>query len=450
MIGQDSRVAIVGGGVLGMTLALRLRQAGMRPVVIEAAPAPGGLASSDTIGAYQWDRFYHVILKSDLELLRLLDDLGLSDRLRWGYTRTACYAGGRFHPLTTSVDFVRFPLLNPVEKARLAATIVHASRIRDWQRLEGETASAWLTRWSGKGTYQRLWLPLLRSKLGENAERASAAFIWAIIARMYAARRSGLKREMFGYVDGGYALILRRFRERLEQEGVEFSCGTPVAAVRPIPGGVSVRLADGREPEFESALLTVPCRQVGELCPDLSQEERARLQRVVYQGIICPSFLLRQPLGGHYITSITDTWVPFTAVIEMTALVDRERFGGNTLVYLPRYVTQSSALWQRSDAEIAEESVDALLRMYPRLRRSDVVSTRVARARDVLALSTLHYSREALPLLTTSLPGIFVINSAQIAAGTLNVNETVALANRQAAKFLHQVPRRVASQPVGR
>ncbi|HEY9507377.1 MAG TPA: hypothetical protein VIQ27_15505, partial [Gemmatimonadales bacterium] len=210
-------------------------------------------------------------------------------------------------------------------------------------------------------------------------------------------------------------------------------------------GGVGVRLADGRELEFEGALLTVPCRQVRELCPDLTQEEHARLDRVVYQGIICPSFLLRQPLGGHYITSITDSWVPFTAVIEMTALVDRERFGGNTLVYLPRYVTQSSALWQRSDADIAEESVEALRRMYPHLRRSDVVSTRAARARDVLALSTLRYSRDALPPLRTSLAGIFVVNSAQIAAGTLNVNETVALANRQAATFLHQLPRRVAA-----
>jgi protoporphyrinogen oxidase len=437
----DSRVAIVGGGVLGMTLAMRLRSAGLQPTVIEAAAAPGGLASSDAIGAYEWDRFYHVILKSDSELLRLLDDLGLGDRLHWGYTRTACYAGGRFHPLTTSLDFLRFPPLSMIEKARLAATIIHASRITDWQRLEEETASKWLTRWSGAGTYQRLWLPLLRSKLGENAERASAAFIWAIIARMYAARRSGLKREMFGYVDGGYDLILRRFRERLEGMGVEFVCGSPVSAVRPMPGGVSVSLADGGQLEFDRALLTVPCGKIGAICPDLTAEERARLDRVVYQGIICPSFLLRQPLAGNYITSITDQWVPFTAVIEMTALVDRERFGGNTLVYLPRYVTQRSPLWKRPDEEIVDESIEALMRMYPKLRRGDIIGTRVARARDVLALSTLNYSRDALPRFETSLPGIFVANGAQIAAGTLNVNETVGLANRQAAAFLSHAPR---------
>jgi hypothetical protein len=31
---------------------------------------------------------------------------------------------------------------------------------------------------------------------------------------------------------------------------------------------------------------------------------------------------------------------------------------------------------------------------------------------------------------------VFIVNSAQIAAGTLNVNETVALANRQAQALL--------------
>ena len=37
-----------------------------------------------------------------------------------------------------------------------------------------------------------------------------AAFIWATIARMYAARRSGLKEERFGYVPGGYARVLEK------------------------------------------------------------------------------------------------------------------------------------------------------------------------------------------------------------------------------------------------
>jgi hypothetical protein len=62
-----------------------------------------------------------------------------------------------------------------------------------------------------------------------------------------------------------------------------------------------------------------------------------------------------------------------------------------------------------------------------------VIAARVSRARDVLAVTTLDYSRRCLPPLRTSLPGVYVVNSAQIAHGTLNVNETLALAARQAA-----------------
>ena len=35
-------------------------------------------------------------------------------------------------------------------------------------------------------------------------------------ARMYAARRSGLKEEMFGYLDGGYGAVLAALSQRLE------------------------------------------------------------------------------------------------------------------------------------------------------------------------------------------------------------------------------------------
>jgi protoporphyrinogen oxidase len=241
---------------------------------------------------------------------------------------------------------------------------------------------------------------------------------------------------MFGYVDGGYATILPRLREVLTWGGVDFICGQAVTQVHGSAKGARVTLADNCSLEFDAVILTAPCPRVTALCPGLNPEERARLESVVYQGIVCPSLLLRRPLRSYYVTSITDEWVPFTAVIEMTALVDRERFGGHTLVYLPRYLTQTSPVWEQSDSAIMNSSVQALLRMYPELQESDVVAWQVARAREVLALSTLNYSRDSLPSTRTSVENVFVVNSAQISAGTLNVNETVALANRKAAELL--------------
>jgi hypothetical protein len=60
------------------------------------------------------------------------------------------------------------------------------------------------------------------------------------------------------------------------------------------------------------------------------------------------------------------------------------------------------------------------------------VEFQVSKVRDMLAITTLDYSERARPETFTSLPHVFIANSAQIANGTLNVNETVALANQAA------------------
>jgi protoporphyrinogen oxidase len=290
----------------------------------------------------------------------------------------------------------------------------------------------WLCRLSGTRTFERIWLPLLKSKLGDNYTITSASFIWATIARMYAARGSGLKREMFGYVEGGYARILVRFGAELESRGVRLLCGRPALSVRDTGQGAHVELPGGDVLGFDHVVMSVSCPRVQSLCPQLSAAERARLGSVVYQGIICASLLLRRPLAGYYITNLTEPGLPFTAVIEMTALVDPAHFGGHTLVYLPRYLAQDDTFWLAPVEEIRERFLVGLERMYPDLRRTDVLEFQVSKVRDMLAITTLDYSHRARPETLTSLPHVFIANSAQIVNGTLNVNETVALANEAA------------------
>lgn len=419
-----------------MTLAKRLKEAGCQVTLIEAAPSTGGLASAARHGDYTWDRFYHVILLSDLHLRGLLEDLDLADRLRWGTTRTGFYTDGKLYSLSTSLDFAMFPPLSLIDKARLAGTILYASRVTDWRALEQVPVATWLERLSGKRVFEKMWLPLLRSKLGENYKLASASFIWAIIQRMYAARRSGLKKEMFGYVDGGYALVLDRFQQHLNTLEVETLTGHPVKQVKQLEQWAELEFANGTSRTFDHVVLTVPCGRVAAMAPQLSAAETARLTGVTYQGIACASLLLERPLADYYVTNITDGWVPFTGVIEMTTLVDRDRFDGKSLVYLPRYLAQDDAFWGKTDDEIRELFVVALERMYPGFRRDQVLAFQVSRVKEVLAVSTLNYTAQRLPALRTSLPAVSIVNSAQIANGTLNVNETIGLANSQAAQLL--------------
>lgn len=443
MAGKSVSVAIVGGGILGMTLARRLQASGARVTILEGAVRSGGLAAPAPIGGFTWDRFYHVILRTDSYLIGLLRELGLEERLRWTSTRTGFYIDGRLHSLSSSLDFVRFPALSPIDKLRLAATVLRAASVRDWRPLEAIRATDWLRRWSGRRTVERVWLPLLRAKLGANAEQASAAFIWAIIARLYGARRSPMKRESFGYVEGGYATILSRLEAVLKADGVECRYGGRVSRIAREGDSVTAQLEDGGNLQFDSVVLTVPCSQVAALCPQLTEVERQRLRAVTYQGMICATLLLKHSLADYYVTNITDSWVPFTGVIEMTALVPKATFGGHALVYLPRYVTQDDPYWRRDDAAIEGEFTGALERMYAGFRSADVIASRVSRAREVLAVSTVGYSEALAPPVQTSVPQLFVVNSAQIVNGTLNINETIALAERQ----LPELQRRLGVAP---
>src|SRR5262245_48791035 len=167
---------------------------------------------------------------------------------------------------------------------------------------------------------------------------------------MYAARRTGLKKEMFGYVRGGYARILEAFGRLLGHDGVQCRLGCRVNRV----SGGAVETGDGQRESFDRVVVTSPAPLADRLCEGLSPDERERLNGIRYQGIVCASLLLKQPLAGYYVTNITDDGLPFTAVIETTALVEREQLGGHCLVYLPKYVTPDDPFLQATDDEVRE------------------------------------------------------------------------------------------------
>ena len=476
---MSERVAIVGSGFLGMTLALRLAKSGHKVTIFESGKEIGGLASAWEIGDVVWDKHYHVTLASDKFTRRLVEELGLGDEYRWVETKTGFYTDGKLFSMSDTREFLQFPPLGLISKLRLGATILFASRVKDWKRLETILVEDWLTKLSGKKTFNKIWKPLLRAKLGEAYKQTSASFIWATIQRMYAARNSGLKKESFGYVRGGYARVLKRFGEALAENGVDIRLNTPVESIKKLEDGkirvsipVTRRRSDAKinamsqktkygmlqtaaaiapgfsggflsEPDpqpasvvkfygngvgdtFDQVILTCPSNVAAKIAPQLTTAEKQAFENIQYQGIICASVLMKCSLSNFYVTNITDE-MPFTGVIEMSALVDKKEFGHNALIYLPKYVAPEDKLFENSDKEIEELFLSGLEKMYPHFRRKDVLAFKVSRVRQVFPLPVLNYSRD-LASMKTSVDGLYVVNSSHIANGTLNVNETVQLA----------------------
>ncbi|HYM92709.1 MAG TPA: FAD-dependent oxidoreductase, partial [Chitinophagaceae bacterium] len=343
-------------------------------------------------------------------------------------TKTGFYINGKLYSISNTIEFLKFPTLNLIDKFRLGLTILVASRIKNWKKLEKIPVTEWLKHWSGRRTFNKIWLPLLRAKLGESYQRTSAVFIWATIQRLYGARRSGLKKEMFGYVPGGYKRVIETFRQKLISEGVIIKTNCAAKEVKSQHNGKPlISFTDGVSQEFDEVIITLPSGIAAKLCHGLTDPEIQKLNNVEYLGVICVAVLLDKPISQFYVTNITDSSVPFTGVIEMSALVNKQYFGGHSLVYLPKYVSPDDPLFSQSDDEIRNYFLDNFKKMYHWLTDVNIKFAGVARAKHVITVAKMNYS-ETLPDIKTSIPGVSIINTSYIKDGTLNVNETVRVA----------------------
>ena len=436
---SELKWCIIGSGMLGMTLALRLSQEGHKVTLLESSDAAGGLAGPWQMDGIAWDRFYHVILMSDLHTRKILQEIGLENEMRWVETKTGFYSGGKMHSMSNLFEFFRFPPINMFDKLRLGLTIYDASRRTEGKRLEKSTVADWLVRRSGRRVYDRIWYPLLRAKLGDDASInvTSAAFIWSTIRRMNAARRSGFKKEMFGYVSGGYEKIISRFTRHLEDMGVQFRFNSPVTSVKKSDGGLlKVALQGGTTENFERVISTIPSGLSAQIADGLTDWERQLHLNIRYLGVICAAVLLKKPASPYYITNILDKGHPFTGIIEMTGLIDKSEVKGYNLVYLPRYVDPNDSLFEEAEESIKEIFLGGLLKMHSHISPDDVAFFGVSRARNVFALPTINYSA-SLPDIKTSLENYYIVNSAQIVNGTLNVNETIQVADNKLSDILN-------------
>jgi protoporphyrinogen oxidase len=435
-------VAVIGGGILGLETARRCAALGDQVTVFEAGDI-GGLVASHEVGGHQVDRAYHVILGTDTRTCALMEALGLTNELQWGATRTGVWAKGTVHSVSNAAEYLRYPGLGPISKARLAATILIGGRIRNGRAMEAQRLDSWLIKWSGRTTFDRFWLPLLRAKTGDAWRRMSAAFIWATFQRLLKARSAKLGAEQFGFVRGGYARVLDAMRSTLLDQGVVLRDHCAVISVR--HDGASLVVATGDAPNtgerFDQVICAVAPAIVGRIADGLTDDESRRFSGIDQVGVICATVVLRRKLTDFYLSYLMDADVPFTAVVEWTALAGSTGYGGDHIVYLPRYCEASDERYGWTDDAISAEFTAALRSLHPSLTSTDIKAVAITRAKEVYAVPTLGFS-DSMPPITTSIAGLYAVSAGNLAYATLNVDDTLSLVD----DVLHH---RTRQAPVG-
>ncbi len=412
---ESGVIRIVGGGMTGLTLGLRLAQRGMSVVVHEADPYLGGLASESTLGGVPIERFYHCVLPTDTSLIGLLEQLGLADEIGWTRTRTGFFTDGRLLEMTTSADFLRFPALTLADRIRLGWTIAYCWMNRDWRRLDEEPIGPFLIRHGGRRLFESIWEPLLLAKLGPDYNTFAASFIWATVFRMLSARSAKGRSEKLGFVRGRYGKVFRALREAIEAAGGEVRAGERVSGLRKIERdgkfAWSLMVGDEERPA-RGVVLCVPAPMATRWLREVDDETGRSLSEVEYLGVICEVMLLKRSLTPYYVLNLTDKSLPFTGVIETSNLTGAAEFGGSHLVYLPRYRDQRSPMWEQSDETIHLESLEGLRKIIPSFSNADILAWTVHRARYVQPLHPVGWGRR-IPS-TALAPGLAYVSTAQI------------------------------------
>ena len=409
------RVAIVGGGVAGLTAAYRLLQGGHDVALYEAGPELGGLVRTFEAGGEPLECFYHHIFTTDTTIVDLINELGLGERLVWKDSKVGFYRDGRIWPFVTPLDLLRFKPLPLIDRLRLGLAGVYLRRQSDWHRYEEITAWEWVRRYVGQKGLDVVWGPLLRGKFADQAEDVAMAWLWSKIHLRFSSRGSGVsQKEQLGYMRGSFGVYIRELEKRV-RAGATVETSAPVQQITVSSSGHAdgLILQDGRRIDADAVIACVPSERFLPMAPPLGAEYERRVSAARWQWALCYVLALKQSLTPIYWLNISDPGTPFIAVVEHTNFMEKERYGGLNLVYLSNYLTPNHPWFSLSDGELDDLYLPHLAKFNPGFNRDWVVDRWVFKGPNAQPVIRRHY-RDDLPDHRTPVSGLYLANMQQI------------------------------------
>ncbi len=441
-------IGIIGAGITGLAAAYDLTRQNNAVTVYEARSCAGGLASGFRDERWEWplDRFYHHWFASDEDVIRLIDELGASDRLFFPRPTTTLYYRGRLYPLDSPVPALQFIPFSPVHRAirvlqfsplplidRLRTGLVglYLTLTRDWHRLEGVSADEWMRRAVGERAYEVWWKPLLISKFGEGHYRdVNMAWMWA---RLYK-RTANL-----GYFVGGFQGFADLLVERVRAQGGEVLLDAAVRSIRPtVEGRLRLETTAGTF-EHERVVATCSPQEMRRLTPDLPPDYVAKLDGLQSMGAVVLVLALKRRLtDGHYWINLPKgkgDGFPFMGLVEHTNYISPEHYGGDHLVYCGDYLPPDHPYLGYTKEQLMRIYLPGLVKINPDFRPDWVRASWMFSEEYAQPVPTLNHSRH-IPPLRTPIPGLWMANMSQVYPWDRGSNYAVEMGRRVAREVM--------------
>ncbi len=432
---SPKRFAIIGAGVAGMAAAWDLVRQGHSVDLYEAGSAVGGLAAGFRDDNWDWslEKFYHHWFQTDSDMLRLIDEIGQSQKVIFPRPKTSYWMDGNIYRSEMNASVLQLPL-SWLSIIRMGLAGVYLKFLtRNWQALEKVTADSWMRRWMGEEAYARLWKPLLIGKFSHRYAEVNMAWLWA---RIYT------RSIRLGTFEGGFQAFLEALANAVRERGARVHLSTPVEAIGQ-QGDLPTLTVNGETRIYDRVISTTSPQLLLKLAPTLREtpygQQVAALESI---GGLCVVLALKQSLltDGTYWLNLPAASAdkranpfPFLALVEHTNYMDKAHYGGDVLVYCGDYAPTDHEYFQLSDQALVERFLPALSQVNPNFKPDWIRKSWVWRAPYAQPLpGVLHSAR--VPALQTPLPGLFWASMSQVYPYDRGTNFAVEIGRRVAAQ----------------
>jgi len=389
-------IGIVGGGIAGLAAAYRLQEGGHEVRVFEADDRVGGLAAVHETAGDPIEKFYHHLSKSEETIVHLAEELGLGDDVEWRIGKNAYYVDGVVHPMDTALQILAYPHLSVYDKFRLGMLVLGVDvrggipsrgTYDDLTDFEDVGIEEFLLEHTTRGVFENFFRPLLSAKFGDRWRDVSAA--WLLGRVRFRGERDLRRGEILGYLDGGFGQLLDALVTAVGPENIETGtrvtdlevAGGAVTSMTVEPAGVGATVpGDGAGAGAGAATTHDVDAVVVATMPNVLEALTGYTCDIDFQGTVCSVLSMDEALTGTYWLNIADE-APFGALIEHTNFVPPERYGGEHLLYVPRYVQDlGGEFWAMDDEAVEQLWLDGIESLFPEFDRDAVNWIRTARA----------------------------------------------------------------------
>lgn len=422
-------IVIVGGGITGLSMAYFLKNKGYDIAVLEKNSQLGGNASWTKLGEFGVGAFYHVITSRDTNLLQLMRELGIEDRLFPIHAKIGFFQKGKLYPISTPREFLFFPPLSWSERFRLGMLIIQSKAIKDWHKLDGISASQWLSRAGGEGGYKKVWRPIMNTKFGPASNEIVATDMWFRINRLIDLPAGNSKSRVYS-MKGGLKTLFDSLEKRLVQKGVKILKNSKIEKIKINKDQVAGVILNNREElPTDKIVSTIPLPDFRQILPGGYQEYDDNLARIRYLDNICLILRLKEQFSPYYQLNIAEGGFPFTGIIGADALYPPEDFGKGYVLYISKYLLKEDNLFNIDKVALLDYYMPYLKKIYPDFDKKLVLNISLTRKTNVEPLHSLNYAK-LIPSFESPIKNLYLMCTAQIYPEPTVLNASVEYAGK--------------------